>query len=443
MDPVFIIEKFNSFSWFKDIYDFFELLSYLIETVAGFVFAWRLLTKRTQNVLPLIAVITAGTAVKYLFCTKVNFFGGVIISAAVLLAGSLLLFREKPGKTAAVSLTATYISCISDLILGCFTAAAFGKSLHNLRFEYIFIKMLSIAFFIIVYHILQKIPNNSPSKFYSFLAGVMAGFGTVTSIFADVFGGEATDSSFDNLIAAAIIFMIFFAAGVTVIGFFAELCITLDREQKLVILETNYKYFSEQIDIRKENERAFKKFRHDILNYLSDIRGLISMNQTDSAMKLLEETSGKAEQINSYLIDTGNIFVDVVIASKLAVCGAKKIEFEYKTVDMNNCKLEAADISSLLSNMLDNAIEASEKTKKPYVKLDIFEYNTYLVFRVENNILEEISISDNGKLRTTKKDNSVHGYGTEIICEIAQKYNGDFSWKTDNTCFSATVFIKE
>ncbi len=413
----------------------------LIENAAGFALAWLLLSKRGRNILPLIAAIAAGTALKFAFY-NVSVLAGYLITAAIFSAGNMFLFKDKTGRKAAVSLTAAYLFCISDFIFGCAFALILGKAYSHIGAEWLLIKAMCSMAILPFFLFLRKIPQKTPSKFFSFFAGTMAGFGIVAAVVTGAFRGSAMNTSRDNMIAAAVVALLFYGVSIIVAGFFSELCIGLNREQKLLLLESNYKYFSEQIDIRKENERTLRKFRHDILNYLIDIRGLLAMNQTDSALKLLEETAGKAELPNPELINTGNVFADVVISSKSAVCKRKSIRFEYKAAPMNEYKIEAADISSLLSNLLDNAVEASEKSTDPYIKLDIFEHNIYLIFRVENSIFCDVK-PDNFQLRSTKEDSSLHGCGMEIIREIAEKYNGNFIWKSGSKRFTATVLIRK
>lgn len=413
----------------------------LIENTIGFVFSWFLLSRKSRNVLPLIAVIITGTAVKFLFY-RASALAGYLLTAVIFFIGNMILSSERISKKVAVSMTGTYIICISDFIFGSLIALISMKSFILLRTEWLLIKALSAVAFVPVFLFLRKIPKNSPNKFYSFFAGTMSGFCIVAAVVTGAFRGSAMTTSRENMIAAVVVALLFYGASIIVIGFFAELCVGVNREQKLLLLETNYKYFSEQIEIRKENERAMKKFRHDIINYLSDIRGLISMNETDSALKLLEETAGKAELPNPDLINTGNVFADVVISSKAAVCRRKGIRFEFKSVPLAEYKIEAADVSSLLSNLLDNAVEAAQKCADPYVKLNIFEHNIYSVFRVENRISEDVQ-SDILQLKTIKKDSALHGCGMEIIREIAEKYNGNFIWKSENKHFTATVFIKK
>lgn len=421
----------------------------LTENAVGFLFARLLLSKRSRNILPLIAVIAAGTMIKFAFY-NVNVLTGYLISAAIFIVGNMALFKDKPSKKVVVSMITVYSFCISDFIFGCVASLTLEKGYLQICAEWLIIKALCAALILPFFLCMRKIPPNSPDKFYSFFAGTMTAFGVVAAVVTGAFRGSAMNTSRENLIVAGAIALIFYGASVIVTGFFSELCISLKREEKALLLKTNFKYLNEQIDIRKENEHSLRKFRHDITNYLIDIRGLLVTNQTDSALKLLERiirpaenaTAGKAELPNLNFIDTGNVFADVVISAKTAVCRRKNIRFDVKSVPLSEYNIDAADMSSLLSNLLDNAIEAAEKADEPYITMNIFEHNAYVVFRVENSVFEDINY-DSTRLKSTKKDGTLHGCGTEIIREIAEKYNGSFVWKSENRCFSATVLIKK
>lgn len=418
-----------------------DITACLIESAIGFVVSWLLLSKKKQNILSLITVIIVGTAAKFLFY-RVSASAGYLLSVSITFIGNMILSSEKLSKKFAISMTATYIICMSDFIFGCLIAIISTKGFKQLRLEWLIIKVLCTAAFIPVYLFLRRIPKNSPNKFYSFFAETMSGFFIVAVVVTGAFRGSAMNTSKENMIVAVVVALLFYGASIIVTSFFSKLCIGLDQEQKMHLLETNFKYLNEQIDIRKENERALRNFRHDIMNYLINIRSLIATNQTNSALKLLEETVGKAELPSPKLITTGNVFADAVISSKSSICMRKKIRFEFKSVSLKKYRIEAADISSLLSNLLDNAIEATEKASEPQVWLNIFEHNAYIVIQVENSILEDVKSNDL-QLKSTKVNSALHGCGTEIIREIAGKYNGNTIWKSDNKCFTATVLIKK
>ena len=111
---------------------------------------------------------------------------------------------------------------------------------------------------------------------------------------------------------------------------------------------------------------------------------------------------------------------------------------------MKEIKIDAVDLSSLLSNLLDNAIESAAQTSSPFVKLAILKYNAYYTICVDNSYggkkcLDE---SASGMLISTKFDSALHGYGTQIISDIAQKYDGNYSWEALENKFTSTVLLK-
>ena len=73
----------------------------LIENTIGFVFSWFLLSRKSRNVLPLIAVIITGTAVKFLFY-RASALAGYLLTAVILFIGNMILSNEKTGKKVAV-----------------------------------------------------------------------------------------------------------------------------------------------------------------------------------------------------------------------------------------------------------------------------------------------------------------------------------------------------
>ena len=83
------------------------------------------------------------------------------------------------------------------------------------------------------------------------------------------------------------------------------------------------------------------------------------------------------------------------------------------------------DISIILSNLLDNAIEASEKLtdEKPEITLIISEVTGYYSIIVKNRISSSV-ITENKKLATTKSDKHNHGYGLKSVKVLAEAHNG-------------------
>ena len=57
------------------------------------------------------------------------------------------------------------------------------------------------------------------------------------------------------------------------------------------------------------------------------------------------------------------------------------------------------------------------------------------------NRCKDIEVSENNSLITGKEDADNHGFGTQIIKEISEKYDGTYSWKAEKEYFIVNSYI--
>ena len=74
---------------------------------------------------------------------------------------------------------------------------------------------------------------------------------------------------------------------------------------------------------------------------------------------------------------TGSNVIDTIVAFKAAVCENRNISFEYVLDVLPELKVDYADISSVISNLIDNAIEAAERSDDPNIMLKIYAHGSY------------------------------------------------------------------
>lgn len=87
----------------------------------------------------------------------------------------------------------------------------------------------------------------------------------------------------------------------------------------------------------------------------------------------------------------------------------------------------------VLSNLIDNAIEACEKNRSPEHKTILLRMNADPVANflyIENYSEEPVKIMDNHIL-STKPDRFAHGYGTKNIAAIMEQYGAEYVWDYD------------
>ena len=99
------------------------------------------------------------------------------------------------------------------------------------------------------------------------------------------------------------------------------------------------------------------------------------------------------------------------------------------------------DISILLSNLLDNAINGCAGTFAPKIELTIGTRKSYTYIIVKNSIPASV-LSTNPNLETNKKNKSIHGYGIISMQKIIEKYNGSIEFQEENNTFIIEIWLE-
>ena len=103
------------------------------------------------------------------------------------------------------------------------------------------------------------------------------------------------------------------------------------------------------------------------------------------------------------------------------------------------------DLCSLLSNLLDNAIEAAAQSgeAEPTVDISILPRQEYLFIHVTNPVDKTLPEKRRMTLETTKASHTeLHGFGTRIIRRIAERYHGSVKYSMTGGIFTTNVMLE-
>ncbi len=218
--------------------------------------------------------------------------------------------------------------------------------------------------------------------------------------------------------------------------------VSYQREKQL-----EYEYISmhyEQVqtfyNMSAEMQEENKKFRHDVKNQILCLHELISINP-DDAKKMLVELNQSIES-KGVLFNTGNSTLDVVLSLKYMQAKNSKISMDISVNSSSEIPLSDADCCNLFSNILDNALEATEKmpTSRQEIQLKLAKNEHYFVIRCENPFEGEITPSDGGFLSKKRKFKST-GYGLQIVNDIVKRNRGEINISTENQTFVMTILL--
>lgn len=190
-----------------------------------------------------------------------------------------------------------------------------------------------------------------------------------------------------------------------------------------------------------ENYKKQREKSHEYLNQMTCIRHLLKNEDYKELEQYVEEISGKLDEGHN-LINTNHAIINAVINNKYQEAVKKKIVFVFKINDLSNLGIADDDIVIILSNLLNNAIEACEKCEgKRVIKLKVVREENELVISVRNTYQQPV-IFRKDEFITTKKINSMeHGIGIRNVIHAVEKNNGFYKidYKNDEFYFSIVI----
>ena len=153
---------------------------------------------------------------------------------------------------------------------------------------------------------------------------------------------------------------------------------------------------------------------------------LVSLVSGGGISEELRQKLGEAVDGYDSSFDTGNPALDVILTRKNFRCKESDIELTCAVNGESLSFMSEVDVYSLFGNILDNAIEASEKLEdkdKRVVSLSLEKKDYFIYVHAENYFSGKLSYSG-GLPKTTKSDGGLHGYGIKSIRMLTDKYGG-------------------
>ncbi|MFL8709418.1 GHKL domain-containing protein [Clostridioides sp. GD02377] len=202
-------------------------------------------------------------------------------------------------------------------------------------------------------------------------------------------------------------------------------------------LEMQYAYYL----AIQESHMKVRKLYHDINNHIYCVENL-----KNNSEEIDEYVSNLKDEIKSfkYIYNTGNMILDIIINEKSEICAKKGIKFNCCINFSKINFMKPIDVSSIFSNILDNAIEACDKimdeNSNKYIKIKGTITKSFFVLKCENSKINSITIN-RSILLTDKMDKFMHGIGIQSIKSSLQKYNGELLFENNKDKFMLNIYI--
>ena len=196
-----------------------------------------------------------------------------------------------------------------------------------------------------------------------------------------------------------------------------------------------YQLKQNEVTAIKESNEEIYKVKHDMKNQLLMIRHLYEKSAVEGNTYIGKLISNM-EYDKGGKKYTGQLIIDYFLNQLDTSCKELNIRLIVDVVKLPKLRIDDVDLTIIVSNIFDNAIEASKFLDSPYIDVKIQTRNTYLVFSCINNYSKE-SLKSKKSNKTEK-----HGIGLTNVRRAIEKYNGELDIKKEVNIYKISFFIK-
>lgn len=389
-------------------------LSLLILTIVFILF----LIIKTDKVLNFIALFLVVLILSFLYCAK--WYTRIFLSFAVILLSSLAELI--------VALISSYVTKaeMSTLKTGVYFAVGVLLS-----------KLLSFAIMAVIRFGRHSLPFRKIGSLWLYIGALIITSVIMLFVVSDYMYAihskpiMQTLTLFGVCLLVAVNVLIFYV--IDKVGDYYYVQHNLTVANKLIERQRNT--YKELFDGQTE----IKAVKHDLKNVMLGILHQIENNETEKAKEYIKSTCNILESSSVNTL-SGNSIIDTVLLAKKQMADANGIKMNIDLKLFEKINIDAVDFSVLLGNIVDNAIEATEKLTKfdKLIYVSIFTRNSNIVIVAKNPVEQAVNTD---YLLTTKAEKSEHGFGLIQIKKLSAKYNGEVLLNCFENEFKIAVYL--
>ncbi len=201
--------------------------------------------------------------------------------------------------------------------------------------------------------------------------------------------------------------------------------------QQVELQQEQYKRIRQSINVSR-------KARHDTRHHIILLAGLLKDRRLDEAQAYLNQYLASTEaQEYGKLCD--NYVADTLLRHYLQAAQAAGIPFKYRVYMEGICKVGEADLTVLLGNLLENALEAQGRLsgEAPFIHFTIGNVRDRLIITVDNRF--------NGQVQKRGEDflssKPMGGVGMKCVRDIVCQYGGTLEIRQEEDVFMVSISI--
>jgi hypothetical protein len=331
-------------------------------------------------------------------------------------------YYKRPWLISAVSVLSGYLCCQAPRWFGFLAGAALDSRLADHIF---YIASVFLAYYFLKRYVAGSVRQlmEKSTKSCLFLGGVPLFyylFDYVTAIYTDVLY-SGTEWAVQFMPSTISVFYFVF-----VILYYAETQKQASLQREKDMLDAQFRLAQTEFASLRQLQQNAASYRHDMRHHFALLQGLASKEHIEGIKEYLRTAQSDMDAITPTRF-CENETVNLILSAFAAKAKQAEIMLTVDAKLPDLLPFSDTELCSLLSNALENAIQATETiqdSNKRSITLRVYSKNNKLCIDIRNRYQAEPVFRQG--LPVSKEQG--HGFGTKSMAHIVEKHGGVFQF---------------
>ncbi len=205
----------------------------------------------------------------------------------------------------------------------------------------------------------------------------------------------------------------------------------LNLYQQQQVIQTRY---YENLEHKYESTRSLV---HDIRNHIQALEHLYETEAAPISREYVRDIHGMLNQLGQRYY-TSNKMLNIILNDKVQQMNEHGIREDIKIAEVNLDFLRNIDITTLFSNLLDNAIEAAAASTQKNISLRITTTHDFISITLRNSS-DQSPLQEGTSFRSIKENHE--GLGLRNIERVVEQYKGDIQYEWKDSYFTTRIML--
>lgn len=213
----------------------------------------------------------------------------------------------------------------------------------------------------------------------------------------------------------------------------------MDSDGDSLLLRQHMEMQQESMAALEQNYRMQRRSAHEFEHHMQVLRDLLDRDEVEAAREYLARLK-KNRSIHTMQVNSNHPVIDVILNQKYQTARENEIKMQIKVNDLSGLSIPTDSLVVVLTNLLDNAIEACRRLdgyREIFCSI-LYEDGLYLSIR---NTSQEVAVVD-GKIPTSKSDSLSHGFGLLSVTHVLDGLNAEYTFGYENGWFHFAAEIE-